>query len=455
MLKNIDVFEKDPVPKAVFKLALPNVISMIVMVLYNVVDTFFVGQIGDPNQVAAVSVATPVFLFFMALGNIFGMGGSSFLSRSLGEKKFDKAKNISSFCFYAGIAAGIAGGILMLVFMTPILKAVGTSDNTFGYAKDYLTVVAYGGPLIVLSFAFSNLIRGEGSSKSAMVGMMAGTIANIILDPFFILPGFLGMGVIGAAIATLIGNVISLVFYIVHVETKSSVLTLSLKYYKARNGIFKGILEIGTPASLTNILMSLSNILMNKMLVVYGDIPVASMGIAGKANMLVIFIQMGMASGIIPLIGYNFGAKNYKRMKDAIKFTMLVNIIAGVSLSILYFIFTREIVSVFMKGNEEVIETSMIMLRALMVASPCLGIMFILNFAFQAMGKAIPSLVLAVSRQGFVYLPAVFILNALFGLNGVILSQPIADYVAIVMAVCMFLYMNKDFKAQEKANKTE
>ena len=456
MLKNIDVFENDPVPKAVFKLALPTVLSMIVSVFYNMVDTFFVGQIGDPNQVAAVSVATPVFLFFMAIGNIFGMGGSSFLSRALGEKKYDKAKNISSFCFYAGIAAGIIGGILMMVFMTPILHAVGTSDNTFGYARDYLSVIAYGGPLVVLSVAYSNLIRGEGSSQSAMKGMMAVTVANIILDPFFILPQFLGMGVVGAAVATLLGNVVSLVFYFAHVVSKNSVMSLQPKYYKAREGIFKGVLEIGLPASLTNILMSLSNILTNKMLVGYGDIPVASMGIAMKANMLVIFIQMGLAAGITPLVGYNFGARNFKRMKSVLKFSILVDIIAGVSLSVLYFIFTKEIISVFMKDNADVINCGVIMLRALMVSSPVMGILFILNFAFQAMGKALPSLTLAVSRQGFVFLPLIFILNAAMGLNGVILAQPLADYVSIVMAVCMFLYMNKGFKAEEaKAQKEQ
>ena len=219
MNKNIEIFENYSVPKAVFTMAIPTITSMIVSVFYNMVDTFFVGQTGDPNQVAAVSVATPVFLFLMAAGNIFGVGGASFVSRALGEKNYDKVKNISSFCFYTGILVGLLGTFLLLTFMTPILKAVGTSENTFTFAKDYLFWTALGGPFIVLQCAFSNLVRSEGASQKAMTGMMIGTITNIVLDPIFILDSFLGipclnLGVSGAAIATVIGNIVSVVIFL-------------------------------------------------------------------------------------------------------------------------------------------------------------------------------------------------------------------------------------------------
>ncbi|WP_298534595.1 MATE family efflux transporter [uncultured Treponema sp.] len=456
MLKNIDVFEKDSIPKAVFKLALPTVLSMIVAVFYNMVDTFFVGQTGDANQMAAVSVATPVFLFFMAAGNIFGIGGSSFLSRALGEKHYDKAKNISSFCLYAGIFTGLIGAVLMFTFMRQILEAVGTSSNTFDFAKSYLSWIACGGPAIVVSTAFTNLLRGEGAAQSSMHGMMAGTIANIILDPVFILDSFLGipclgLGVAGAAIATVIGNIVSILFFFFHICSKkaNSVLTLSPRYFAIRDGILKGVFLIGLPASLTNILMSLSNILMNKYLVTYGDIPVAGMGVAMKANMLVVFVQLGIAMGIQPLVGYNFGANNFRRMKDAMKFALLCNLIAGFLITIIYFIFSREIIRIFI-NDEEVIEMGVIMLRALMMSTPVLGIQFVLNFSFQAMGKAKQSLALAVSRQGFIFFPATIILNMIFGLKGLVYAQPIADYVSILLAIAMFLYMNRDFKKMEK-----
>ena len=456
MLKNIDVFEKDSIPKAVFKLALPTVLSMIVAVFYNMVDTFFVGQTGDANQMAAVSVATPVFLFFMAAGNIFGIGGSSFLSRALGEKHYDKAKNISSFCLYAGIFTGLFGAVLMFTFMRQILEAVGTSPNTFDFAKSYLSWIACGGPAIVVSTAFTNLLRGEGAAQSSMHGMMAGTIANIILDPVFILDSFLGipclgLGVAGAAIATVIGNIVSILFFFFHICSKkaNSVLTLSPRYFAIRGGILKGVFLIGLPASLTNILMSMSNILMNKYLVSYGDIPVAGMGVAMKANMLVVFVQLGLAMGIQPLVGYNFGAKNFRRMKAAMKFALICDLIAGFLITIVYFIFSREIIRIFI-NDEGVIEMGVIMLRALMMSTPVLGIQFVLNFSFQAMGKAKQSLALAVSRQGFIFFPATIILNMIFGLKGLVYAQPIADYVSILLAIAMFLYMNRDFKKMEK-----
>ena len=307
-------------------------------------------------------------------------------------------------------------------------------------------MIAFGGPLIVVSIAFSNLVRGEGDAKSAMVGMMSGTIANIILDPFFILPQFLGMGVAGAAVATLIGNLVSIIVYLAHVVSKKSALSISPAFFTVKDGVFTGVLAIGLPASITNILMSLSNIVLNKQLVTYGDIPVAAMGIAMKANMLVIFVQMGIAMGVQPLIGYNYGAKNYKRMKAALRFSLFVDIAAGVLLAAVYYIFTREIISVFMKDNPAVIDSGMMMLRALMISSPVLGIMFILNFTFQAMGKALPSLSLAVSRQGFIFLPLIFILKEMFGLDGLVLAQPIADYASIAMAVIMFLVMARKLK---------
>ena len=191
--------------------------------------------------------------------------------------------------------------------------------------------------------------------------------------------------------------------------------------------------------------MSLSNILMNTFLVTYGDVAVAGMGIAMKANMLVVFVQLGLGAGVQPLVGYNFGARNFRRMKDTMKFAVLCNIIAGVVLTFAYFIFTRQIVSVFI-GDEDVIEMGVKMLRALMYSSPFLGILFVLNFSFQAMGKAKESLALAISRQGFVFVPCTIIMNKLIGLEGLILSQPIADIGSILIAVTMFLFMNKEFR---------
>lgn len=471
MIKNIDVFENESVPKAIFKLAVPTVLSMIVTVFYNMVDAFFVGLTNDPSKFAAVNIATPVFLFLMAAGNIFGMGGSSFLSRALGEKRYDKVKNISSFSFYAGALTGIAGGALIIIFMNPILKVIGTTATTYAYAKEYLTYVALGGPFIVLSNGFTNIIRGEGAAQKSMLGMVVGTVVNIILDPVFILDELfgiplLGWGVKGAAVATVIGNIVTCIMYTIHIVSPESILTINPKFFKVRSGILTGVLAIGLPASLTNILMSLSSIVTNKLLAsyyavqvasekllpfvtttmngipVYGDVPTAAMGVAMKANMLAIFIQLGLGMGVAPLIGYNYGSGNRKRMNSVLKLTILINVIAGSLLTLVYFVFTKQIISIF-SGDAAVIEMGKTMLHALMSSVPVIGIMFALNFSFQAMGKGIPSLVLAVSRQGFVFLPIILILNKAFGLNGIIYAQPIADIVAVVIAVAMFLFMQK------------
>lgn len=474
MIKNIEIFERAPVPKAVFNFALPTVLSMIVTVLYNMVDAFFVGQTGDPSQFAAVNVATPIFMFLMAAGNIFGMGGSSFISRALGEKNYEKVKNISSFCFYAGLLTGILGGALIIWQMSAILKLIGTTETTSVFARDYLTIIAIGGPAIVISTAFTNMIRGEGASKNSMVGMMAGTVVNIILDPIFILKSFfglpcLGMGVKGAAIATVIANLVTIVIYLIHVVSKNSTLSINPKFFKTSNGILKGVLEIGLPASLTNILMSLSSILTNNLLAAYynvpvtseklipliktfvdgvavfGDIPTASMGVALKANMLAIFIQLGVGMGVSPLIGYNYGAKNVKRVKQFVRFSIFLNVIAGFLLTGIYFILSKQIVKIFSE-DPAVIFMGRGMIYLLMSSTPIVGIMFVLNFTFQAMGKGLQSLILAVSRQGFIFLPAILIMSHFFGMNGIILAQPIADAIAVVIAVSMFMSLINKMK---------
>ncbi|MBR1616182.1 MAG: polysaccharide biosynthesis C-terminal domain-containing protein, partial [Treponema sp.] len=331
--------------------------------------------------------------------------------------------------------------------------------------------------LIVVSTAFTNIIRGEGASKNSMIGMMVGTVVNIILDPIFILDEIfgiklLGMGVKGAAIATLIGNAVSLAMFIVHILSKNSVLTLNIKKFKIGGGILSGVLVIGLPASLTNILMSVSSIATNKLLAsyygvevvsesliplvttfiegkpVYGDIPVSAMGAALKANMLAIFVQLGLGMGIAPLIGYNYGARNFKRMKGVMKFSIAANVVAGIVLTALYCIFAKQIIQIF-SNVDIVLHIGRNMIFGLMTSVPFIGIMFCLNFTFQAIGKGVQSLVLAISRQGFVFFPMLLIMNHFFGIYGIVYAQPIADIISVFIALFMFLKLNRDFKEIE------
>ncbi len=433
---NKDVFEKQSVPKAVATLALPTILSMLVNVFYNMADTFFVGQTGDANQVAAVSLTMPIFMFIMAVGNIFGVGGSSYISRSLGEGKYEEVKKTSAFCFYMGIAAAIVVMIIFFVFMDPIVKGIGADENTYGFAKQYLTYIAAGSIFVVISMAFGNIVRSEGAAKVSMAGMMLGTVVNIVLDPIMILS--MGMGVAGAAIATVIGNISTVIFYLIYLKKGKTILDISKSHFKITPKIVKNVLTIGIPASITNVLMGLSNVILNSLLVVYGNNPVAGMGVAMKANMLVVFVQMGLAMGTQPLVGYCFGSGNIKRLNSVMKFSMLCNVIMGSILTAVYYFSADTIVQIFI-SDAEVIKYGAQMLKALMLSGPVIGVMFVFSFSFQAMGKAIQALILSVSRQGFVFLPVVIIASKVLGLDGIIFAQPIADIASLLLAFIMFV----------------
>lgn len=439
---NNEVFEKYSIPKAVATLALPTMLSMLVTVFYNMADTLFVGQTGDANQVAAVSLATPVFLLFMSVANIFGVGGSAYISRLLGEQNMKKVKQVSSFCFYGCIAAGIIMSALVLIGMTPILGWIGCSSATEGFTRTYLTYIALGGIFIMISNSLSNIVRGEGAARPAMMGMMIGTIINIVLDPIMIL--WLNMGVGGAAIATILGNIVASLYYIMYFFNKknNSILSISYKDFSAKGHIVRNVFSIGIPASLTNVLMSVASIILNVFLASYGDNPVAAMGVASKANLLVVMLQLGLAIGIQPLLGYCYGAKQIDKLKKVIKFSSICTLVIGTVLTAAYFVFTENIVRIFI-NDEEVIQYGIIILRALMLCGPIIGIMFILTTAFQAMGKGIPSLLLSVSRQGFVFLPVLIVGNIIAGINGVIYAQSVADIASLIMSIVMFMVIVK------------
>ena len=332
MNSNRDLFEKTSVPKAVALMAIPTIVTMLVVVIYNMADTFFIGQTGDAMQVAAVSLATPVFMVFMALGNLFGIGGSSAISRALGEKNEQRARHISAFCCYGSLGVGILMTLIFILFMDGILKMIGASPATIDYARQYLTFVAIGAPFVMFGTAYGNIVRGEGAAKESMIGNLIGTITNIILDPIMIL--WLGWGVSGAAVATVLGNVAACIFYLYYLlHKKETVLSIKPSDFQWKNRIASGVFSIGIPASLNNILMSCANILLNKVLISYGDTPVAAMGIAMKANMIVILLQIGLCAGIQPLIGYNYGARNVKRLKKVFFFTGLCAVIMGTVLT--------------------------------------------------------------------------------------------------------------------------
>lgn len=452
MNTNKELFEHAPVPKAVAVMAVPTIITMLVVVIYNMADTFFIGQTNDAMKVAAVSLATPVFMVLMAFGNLFGIGGSSAISRALGEKKEERAKQISAFCCYGSLGLGVIMLIVFLVGMNGILNLIGVSENTIGYAREYLTYLAFGAPFIMFSTAFANILRGEGAAKESMIGNMIGTVTNIVLDPIMIL-GF-GWGVAGAAVATVIGNMAACAFYLFYFLRKKSTLSIHPRYFSAKDHIASGVMAIGVPASLNNILMSCANIILNNVLSGYGDTPVAAMGVAMKANMLVVLLQIGLCTGIQPLIGYNYGSGNTKRLKKIFRFTGICAVIMGTVLTLLMVVAREPIIRAFI-NDSGVVDSGITMMIALQLSGPVIGILFLCINTLQGMGKALPSLVLTISRQGLVFVPLVLILNIAFGLDGVIYAQAVADYISIIIAlvICIVILKKLDHRKEKSVQK--
>lgn len=449
MKTNTDLFEKAPVPKAVATMAVPTMISMLVVVIYNMADTFFIGQTKDPLQVAAVSLATPVFMIFMALGHLFGIGGSSAISRALGERRKDRAWHISSFCCYGSLGLGVMVAVISVLGMEQILHLIGASENTIGFARQYLTIISIGAPTIMFSTAFANILRGEGASRESMVGNLLGTIVNIILDPVMILG--LGWGVSGAALATIIGNIAACFFYISYYVRGKSMLSIHVKDFRMGEGIAASVAAIGIPASLNNILMSFANIILNQALVGYGDTPVAAMGVALKSNMLVVLLQIGLCVGIQPLIGYNYGSGNKKRLMQVFKFTGVASVIMGMLLTLFMIIARKTMIQVFI-NDAEVVSYGIRMVVALQLSAPFIGILFLCINTIQGMGKALPSLVLTVCRQGLIFIPLIFILNAMLGLDGVIYAQPAADYLSILVGIMICMHLFRSMEHREREN---
>lgn len=430
-----ELMGKLKVSKAVAKMAVPSVISSLVTVVYNMADTFFVGQTGDPLQVAAVSLTNPIFILMMAFANMFGMGGSAVLSMALGAKDERRAKNASSFVTYASLIVGVVFALILIVFMDPILALFGANAETYEFARGYTFHIAYGAPFIIWFAAASFIVRAEGASREAMIGSMIGTIANIVLDPIFI--SVLGQGTAGAAIATTIGNVLASGYYLWYFLRKSRMLSISWRYFTVRGGILTKICSSGLPTAIFSALMSVSTIVLNQLLVVYGNDPVAAIGIVFKANMFITFLQMGLANGVQPLLGYNYGAGNMERFREVESYTKKCCLAAGVIATVLYFVFREEIISLFI-SDSDVIAYGVQMLIAYMLSGPVIGILFVNMNCMQSVGHAFPATVLSVLRQGILLIPLLYLLRALFGLNGVILGQSVTDYIAVILSIFMW-----------------
>jgi len=419
-----ELFEHAPIPRAYFKLALPVVLAMVASMIYNLADTFFVSQTQNTNLVAGVALCTPLFSLLIALGDIFGLGGSSLISRLLGEKAYATSSRVSSFCLYGAVVIGLVTTIVLLVFMRPILRLLGATAATYTYAKQFYSIMAIGAMPIIVSIVPGNLIRTEGFATQSMIGTMVGTVITIILDPILIFP--MEMGAAGAALATVIGYTISAIVLVGLTKRYCQVISVDVKQGWIKETLIRQVLLIGIPGSITNLMQAFGTTVLNRYLVDYGPTRVAAMGIVLKVYMIVMLVMVGFAFGAQPLIGYTFGAKNMLRFKKILHFDLMVEVVYALVLAVILMIFAPQIIGLFLH-NTAVIGAGTYMLRAFLLTTPFVGAILVYTTVFQSTGKASGAFIMSIARQGVVFYLAIVIGAHVAGYHGIIWAQPVAD----------------------------
>lgn len=448
-----ELFESMPIPKAVVTLSVPSVISSLVMVIYSLADTFFVGMMNDPVQNAAVTLAAPLLLAFNAVNNLFGIGSSSMMSRALGRKDYDTVYRSSAFGFYASLICSLLFSLLYGVLQSPILVMLGANAETIQATADYLFwTVLLGSAPSILNVVLAYLVRAEGSSLHASIGTMCGCLLNIVLDPIFILPWGLNLGAAGAGCATCLSNTVACLYFFVLLFVKRGKTYVCIKpsMFRPSKQIVKGVCGVGIPASIQNLLNVTGMTILNNFTSAYGSDPVAAMGIAQRVNIVPFQIAMGFSQGIMPLISYNYTSGNIKRMKKTFMFTAKISL--GFILAVmLTFVFAAEpIISMFMK-NESIIAYGAAFQRGFCFALPFLCIDFLALGVFQSCGMGMKSFIFAVVRKIVLEIPALFVLNWLFPLYGLAYAQFVAELIlgtiAVVVLVRMFRRLEREHAA--------
>ena len=448
-----ELFESMPIPKAVVTLSVPSVISSLVMVIYSLADTFFVGMMNDPVQNAAVTLAAPLLLAFNAVNNLFGIGSSSMMSRALGRKDYDTVYRSSAFGFYASLICSLLFSLLYGVLQSPILVMLGANAETIQATADYLFwTVLLGSAPSILNVVLAYLVRAEGSSLHASIGTMCGCLLNIVLDPIFILPWGLNLGAAGAGCATCLSNTVACLYFFVLLFVKRGKTYVCIKpsMFRPSKQIVKGVCGVGIPASIQNLLNVTGMTILNNFTSAYGSDPVAAMGIAQRVNIVPFQIAMGFSQGIMPLISYNYTSGNIKRMKKTFMFTAKISL--GFILAVmLTFVFAAEpIISMFMK-NESIVAYGAAFQRGFCFALPFLCIDFLALGVFQSCGMGMKSFIFAVVRKIVLEIPALFVLNWLFPLCGLAYAQFVAELIlgtiAVVVLVRMFRRLEREHAA--------
>ena len=435
-----ELFESMPIPKAVARLSIPVIISSLVTVVYNLADTFFVGMVNDPVQNAAVTLVYPVMLAFNAVNNLFGVGTSSMMSRSLGKDDHEQVRTSSAFGFYGALLSGVLFALLCTVLKTPLLGLLGADDTTREATSNYMFwTVNCGAIPAILNVVQAYMVRSEGSSLHASIGTMSGCLLNIILDPIFILPWGLNMGAAGAGLATFISNCAACLYFIVLARVKKDKTFVCMdirRLKKLPRPVVVGILGVGIPASIQNLLNVTSTTLLNNFTAAENASAVAAMGISNKLAMISIMIVIGFSQGVMPLVSYNYASGDHKRMKKSILFAAAIIVPVMMVITAVYNIGAPVLIRLFM-DNDQIVAYGIRFLRALSLAMAFLSMDFIAVGVFQALGMGKNALIFAVLRKIVLEIPLLLLLNWVYPLYGLPYAQVGAEMILSIAAVVM------------------
>jgi len=436
MNKNQEMLQKASYPKLLLNLCVPTIIIMLVMILYNMADTFFIGQTGDPNKIAAVSLCGPVFSILSGLGTLLGSGGCTAISLSFGKQEKEKIKTYSSFCCYGALMLGFLFMAVVLLVSRPLALALGADADTMASTLDYLHILALGAPFVLFANVFANIIRADGAAKESMIANGLGTVINILLDALFIMA--FSWDVAGAALATVLGNCVSCAYLLYYVLKKQPALSLSPKHFSVRREILGTILSLGLPMAVSTLLMSFSHMISNRMLVGYGSVALAAQGISGKTGMLISMLAMGICMGMQPAISFNYGSGNIKRMKNIIRNTGLFTILVGTLLTIVCFFGRNAIVAAFI-DNQDVLAYGQTMVFASIIIGPFYGLYQLCQTFLQSTGKASYATIVALLDKGLFYLPILFVMQHAFGLYGIVFTGTVTLVFSLMAGVMLSL----------------
>ena len=436
-----ELFETTPVPKALAVMALPTIMSQLVTLIYNIADTWFIGRTQNPYMVAASSLVLTVFLLATAISNIFGVGGGSLTVRLLGQKEPVEAERVASYSLTFAAAAALTYSLLCLIFMNPLLRLLGASDNTIGYARQYLLFVSViGGVPTVLSVTMGSMLRNVGFSRVAGFGLSMGGFLNIALDPLFmfvILPD--GYQVMGAGLATMLSNVVTMVYFIVVYRrvSSSSVLRIPRRVEKIRLDSVRSLYAVGVPAALSLFLFDLTNIVINRLSSSHGDIELAAMGIVQKVERLPLNTGIGICLGMVPLVAYNYAAKDFKRMKAFFSAARTAGLVFSLVCVVLYRVFAADIIRAFI-ADADTVRFGTQFLQARCFATPLMFLSFHMVHFMQAVGRGRISFWLAAIRQLALNIPLLFLLNHFFGMSGIVWTQATADFLNVIVSYIIY-----------------